>query len=411
MQEEEINLLDYIKVIYKYRFSIIGLVVIASLITTIVSLIIPKTYEASTTLNVLSPVNLEGTKEPEYSVGTHVNLIKNRSILSEILKKHKLDLPPFKWNIFDFEEKIKIEEIPKTQLIKIKFKFRDPEKAVLILRDIAESVVALSKDIANIGAKKIGGFCQQKLQFTSKELEEAEKNLLNSSYTSELISLEREMDYLIEKKEDLEDKYSLTCLNIKEKEASLVEAEIQIKEQDKISNIQITQRRVAKKQNNNGILEKEVANNSLVQINTKEIENPIYRELEKKIINISIDLKGLKIIENKIKNKIEDYKDKIATIKGKVVKLKRAIDELVGKHEIARQEYLNSFNIHNKNEFITTLGIENLRIIDYPIKPIYPISPKIKINIMIAFILSLFIGVFLAFIREYFSTINFNDFK
>lgn len=86
--QEEINLGDHLKVIYKYRFSIIGLTIIAVLITTVISIMMPKIYEASATLTIINPMSVgevgetgEGTTRAEYSIVTYVNIIKNYSLL------------------------------------------------------------------------------------------------------------------------------------------------------------------------------------------------------------------------------------------------------------------------------------------------------------------------------------------
>ncbi|MBU0899327.1 hypothetical protein KKB54_00705, partial [bacterium] len=175
--EEEISILDYLKVIYKYRLGIISLVVITLLTTTVITLRLPKTYQATTTLAVLTTVPMETEKEKgnrsEYSIETYVNLVKNLTFLQQILDKYHLDLPPLKWNIFDFEKQIKVEKISNSKLIKIKFSFNDPEKARLILQDIAERAVILNQDIIKNTTKDTNKFCQEQLQLASKKLEKA----------------------------------------------------------------------------------------------------------------------------------------------------------------------------------------------------------------------------------------------
>ncbi|GAI49312.1 unnamed protein product, partial [marine sediment metagenome] len=50
LDEEEINLLDYIRVIFKYRRMILWICGIAIVTTVIISLLLPKIYSATTTI-------------------------------------------------------------------------------------------------------------------------------------------------------------------------------------------------------------------------------------------------------------------------------------------------------------------------------------------------------------------------
>lgn len=412
MQEEEINLLDYIKVIYKHRLSIIGLTIITVLITTVISFMMPKVYEASTTLTIINPISIEGSfSKADYSMETYVNLIKNRSLLAKIIAKYKLDLPPLKWNVFDFEKNIEIKEVPKAQLIKIKFKFNNAEEAVLIVKDIAEAAVALNQDIIKEETKKSNEFCTNQLQIASKKLGEDEKNLLEFNRSSNLASLDKEMSLLIATKGSLKTKYDSICLDIKEKEARLVEAKAQIKNQAKLEHIKKTiTEDPALMQSLQSSKDIDIKALLSLQLNN-EVVNPIYLDLAQGIVNISIDLKGLYSSKENIEKELRINEENIAKVQKAIVQLNNQKHELERRYKLSEESYLDISRIYNQNEFRMVSMMGNLRIIDYPATPVKPISSKKKLNIAVAFFLSLFLGVFLAFVREYFSSISLKELR
>ncbi|MBU0599245.1 hypothetical protein KJ997_00470, partial [bacterium] len=340
--EEEISILDYLKVIYKYRLGIISLVVITLLTTTVITLRLPKTYQATTTLAVLTTVPMETEKEKgnrsEYSIETYVNLVKNLTFLQQILDKYHLDLPPLKWNIFDFEKQIKVEKISNSKLIKIKFSFNDPEKARLILQDIAERAVILNQDIIKNTTKDTNKFCQEQLQLASKKLEKAEKNLLEFNCSSNLNSISKEMELLITTKGELKTKYDRTCLEIEEKESRLKEAGFQIKDEAKII---FLKKSVAEDPSIANLmnLQKNEEIKSL-QLSTETI-NLLYQDLRKLMVDTSIDLKGLYANKKSMENSLKINEERLSKVQSKVAQVKSKKEELERDYNLSEENLLN----------------------------------------------------------------------
>jgi len=73
--------------------------------------------------------------------------------------------------------------------------------------------------------------------------------------------------------------------------------------------------------------------------------------------------------------------------------LNKQLGELMAKIEEMKSE-METFKI-KKN------SIENIRLIQPPQSSIYPIKPKKKLNVMLAFVIGFFISIFLAFFLEY----------
>jgi capsular polysaccharide biosynthesis protein len=146
IQEEEIDLREYINVLLKRKGIIILIFLIAVITAALVSYFYLKpVYEASTILMISKPkyqVELEPKIQtqftPEISLATYESLIKDREIEEEVIKKLNLDQPPYELSPDSLQGMITIESLKDTNLIKMNLQTGDPK---------------LAKDIANVWAE------------------------------------------------------------------------------------------------------------------------------------------------------------------------------------------------------------------------------------------------------------------
>ena len=92
MEEREVGLRDYIRIVLKRKKMIFWIVFVSVVVSAVVSLLLPKTYEASVTLMVQTrpkyQVALDADKktvmtpfiDPDVSIETYRNLIKDRHL-------------------------------------------------------------------------------------------------------------------------------------------------------------------------------------------------------------------------------------------------------------------------------------------------------------------------------------------
>lgn len=93
MEQQEVELIDYLNVIWKRKYLIVGGTLVAAAAALVVSLSLPKTYEVSRTLKigVLQGKSIE-TRE---AVMDH---LRDHRVLAGMIKELQLELtPPKKW--------------------------------------------------------------------------------------------------------------------------------------------------------------------------------------------------------------------------------------------------------------------------------------------------------------------------
>jgi len=131
--DDEINLIDYIKVVIKRKWLILGITLTAVLIAGIASMVSPKNYEVSTTLQI----------------GNTTDILESTSQVAEKIKSNAYkNLLEEKLNIENLPE-IKTETPQNTNFVSIIIETDNPEQAKQILDEINSLVLLEHQEIFN----------------------------------------------------------------------------------------------------------------------------------------------------------------------------------------------------------------------------------------------------------------------
>lgn len=153
--EEEISLREYFFVLIKRLWLILLLTVICIGASGIISFYVLKPeYQTFTTLMVGRPKDYQNTNQQlDYNeimvnqqlVTTYGELVKSRVVADDVIRDLKLDIP------FDeFKDKVNVNLVKDTEIIKIEVTDGDPELAAAIANKTAEVFMDKVKDIMNI---------------------------------------------------------------------------------------------------------------------------------------------------------------------------------------------------------------------------------------------------------------------
>jgi uncharacterized protein involved in exopolysaccharide biosynthesis len=145
--EDEIDLRVYINALIRNWRLIVGLTLVAGVAAFVVSLFIPKTYEAiayvasvrSSTQIVFDPkfktttdATTDTTAANDARRNALVGLVENTSIATQVIGKLGQSLKPEEQNPINLTGAVKGSLVPKSDLIKIAVKADDPQKAAAI---------------------------------------------------------------------------------------------------------------------------------------------------------------------------------------------------------------------------------------------------------------------------------------
>ena len=127
---DEINLMDYIKVIIKRKKLIIGIFIICVVATTIVSFRMPKVYQIDSTARIGS---IGGSL---FSVGEMIEKTKNRNLLQSVIQGIDTNI-----TVESLKKAVKIEKVEGTNFLKVQMESVEPGIAIDILNKIESKLV------------------------------------------------------------------------------------------------------------------------------------------------------------------------------------------------------------------------------------------------------------------------------
>jgi len=321
---DEINLMDYVKVILKRKKLILswflGLVIIAG----IFSFLMPNVYKIDTSLEIgRTEKTIEITQGQ--LVESPVQLVnKIEGDVYGVRIRNELDISGLEW------PKIKVENPNETELVRIIIESKEPEKAKDILEKINNLILEDHQKI--IDSKK--ELLEKNIGTAEEKIGLTENNIINinsktSTLNEDIFRIENKIDYSEEEKISLEGKV--------------------------------------------GAIEK-----VLVYEQTPGTQFALF-DAKEKLAAKKQEIENLFLQINSLKKDKESFKINVNSYELSIANLNTDIDSL--------RAFLED--------------IQPTKVIKSPIVSETPVSPKKKLNIVIAGMLGLFIGVFWAFGKEW----------
>jgi len=129
--------------------------------------------------------------------------------------------------------------------------------------------------------------------------------------------------------------------------------------------------------------------------------NPIYYNLVEQLISTDISINSSQAEEKQLKENIDDYWERIGKLKQELAQEKLTQSRLEREYNTAKGVY-NVLSQKNEEVKIAVATESRLvKIVSLAYEPREAIKPNKKLNILIAGVLGLFVGVFVAFFLEF----------
>ena len=433
MEETTIDLKDILKTFKKRRTLIMTIFVAAVCIATVVSFLIPPTYEAETTLRIKQPKGLANSLLAELPMGgsgntkqlmsTYAEILKSRTVVEMVINKTQADqkvVPTYEQML----TRITTLPVKDSELLKIKITAKSPEEAKLVANTLIDTFDERMTLLVRSEQSTVRQFIGERMQESKKELEKAE-TILQKYKTDEKIAAPTEETKAIVD--------SLATINKLSAENTVALAAAQ-------ANAGSATNQLAKEKP--GF----VADSPLIQQYKGKLA-----ELEVQLVTLSQNYTDQHPQVMATRAAIEDTKARLSMEAGRVVNAeapsmnpvhlallqgkilaeaqiaagsaqKVAIDSIIAKGEkelnklpakeqglarvmrdavVAQEIYVMLAKRHEEARISEVMQPTDVQVIDVATAPVRPISPKKALNVMIAGILGLFIGLGLAFMLEY----------
>ena len=363
--KDEIELMDYLNVIWKKKWLIILPTLFCVVIVGIISFRLPHIWEVDA---IIQPSKIlvkteQGQFEevvvvsPKQIVGQISQEVYNRLIGAEL----NLDIRTF--------PTLKAENLRDTNLVRVSVREKDTEKAKLILSSLFNH---LKTDMDRKIDVEIKGI-DTRIEAQENSIKQNELTIKDKLNEIKLKEIEKNM-------KSQEILSAVNKVKISEDRGKSILNELKtVKE--RINEIE--------KQQKNAFAEKKEGAEALgLLLYSNEIQNNLryYNTLDEK-------LSSEKIIQENLDLQIKVGKEEIRKLDNQIEKVKTEIDKIKNMTENIK----NEINLLNEEKG----RIDYAQLIKEPTSSLSPVSPRKKLNVLIAGILSLMIFTILAFFLEY----------
>jgi len=281
--------------------------------------------------------------------------------------------------------KVLIEQ-EKTKIGIAKAQLNEQEKTFILTKTIYDDA-SLSQLISEISEEE--AILLKNLKLKSEGLNSLyinlESRIINSeTYQTEMAQTTESIDILENKLEKAKNEYAIEMLKLAnlEREHKIAE-NAYIMLANKMKEIEIA---TATPENQQKIA---------------QFTNPEYLNLQKQLIESTIIQKTLQAEEKQLKENVDDYRERIENLKQKLAQEKLTQSRLEREYNTTKGVYgvLSQKNEEVRIAVATESGLVKIASLAY--EPEYPIKPNKKLNILIAGVLGLFVGIFVAFFLEF----------
>lgn len=440
---EEISLVELFYVIWKKKNLILSLFIISVIFALVYSLLSPKIYSASSVILIPSekgtsglsslvsglPVNI-GVLGFSTPGANYVAILKSRTAAEYVFDKLKLD------NYFEQkfkEEKIealrkivKITQNEKENTITITVETKNPKLSADIANTFIEALEKIIGSLNISSAKRERIFIEEQLKRVERDLKIAEEKLKNFQEKHLLIDVSSEAKVLIDNLADLYSQRESCEMSIKLAKRNLEDLQNILMEQTNLqkkdilaitsltytSSLNEWREKLISQEVELALLSLEygpehpkvVAAKASVDMTKKVMRDEIER-ISKAIGNYSIDKLfslQLEIVFNESKKKaldnvIEKYEKKLSQLPSLGLELGRLM------REVKVQETIYTLLTSQYEQAKVNEAKENItvQVVDYAVPPIKKSKPSTTLNVLIAGVSSIFLGIFLAFFLNF----------
>ncbi|MCX7795648.1 MAG: GumC family protein [bacterium] len=440
--EEEISLVDLIKVLRKRRVYIISIFLLAVIGAYVFSKVSPKIYSAKAVIllpsekstgisaQLLQYLPITGISSLTGGVGANYSaILKSRSAAEYVVKKLKLE-EEFNTNslqraISILQKSVKISDT-KENTMEITTEAKSPQLAADISNTYISALKEITSKIILSSAQREKLFLERRLRETEKLLNEAESKLKAFQEKYKLISVSDETKALIDNMANLQ----------AQKESTQIELNAV---NSQINNLQSILKSQAELLGKDPLTITTISSDPKIQTwREKLIESEVtlatllqdYGELHPKVVEVKQQITEIKRV---MKEEIERLSDALGTLSTpelfdlsvKRISLEakyQGLTGLISKYDekISRLPDLSLQlsklirDVKLQEAIYTTLSTQyeqakisearesvEIQVLDYAVPPEKHSKPNTMLNVLIAGVASLFLGIFLAFFLEF----------
>jgi len=400
--EEEIDLRGLFEVLWRRKWLILAIIVISVAIAGYLSFFaIPPVYEAEALIELRFPEQVENQEiyhlqQAEKKEAYRLQIL-DPYFLSQIIEKLQLD--PQKYDPFSLQEALNVEILKNANFLKITAKDSDPQKATDIANAIASEFVDFVIRSTQEDVKKELLSLKEGMKEWQSKLDEIGGRIRDFLARSEITALEEE----VEAKRGLLGSFQrdILLIDVQEKELQATLEKAKEKLESEPPYLKLRQSLFGSSEEEGMV--GDFISGFLPLTIEREAVNEVYNALKGQVMSLEAQLSGM---EARKKTMIEaagevqtELKELESTLLEKAIErdqLQREYDSALETYGALIQEY-GKTQVYSMSEEVNA----GVRIVFPALPPKGPISPRKMLNVAIAGVLGIFVGIIAAFVAEY----------
>lgn len=443
INEEEISLSELFYIIWKRRNLIFSLFIISVIIALVYSLISPKIYEAKTVillpqqsgsssaLSLLAqslPISLGLPSTPSANM---VAILKSRSAAEYVFQKLKLESYFQEKNYEDAIEKlmksIKVTTNEKENTITLTAEAKDPKLAADIANTYIEALEKINASLGIYTAKRTKEFLEKQIERVKKDLETAENKLKEFQEKNLIFSIDDEAKAIIDTLAKIESERQMTSISLKVaqdnfenlKKELIKQQKIQEKDLLAITSLTYTSTVLSELRNKLISQESELALLSIdygenhpkvmsmkymieeTKKTMKEELNRIYKAINNSslydLFNLQMSILVYDSKEKALKNVLEEYQKRLS----RLPELGLTLSKLMRDVKVQETLYTMLLSQYEQARIDETKELAPISVLDPAVPPSKKSKPSTVLNLLIAGVSSIFLGIFLVFFLNF----------
>lgn len=435
MDETTLDLRDIIKMLKKKRKLIVSTFLIFVVLSTVINFIIPPTYEAEATLRIKQPKGLADSLLADLPTGnpmgtkqlmsTYAEILKSRTVVQEVIDRTqsaKEDIPKYE----DMLKRITTLPVKDTEILDIKVQGDTPAEARDVANTLIEVFLNRLTSLVREQQSTVKEFIALRLRESKTELEQAEAALEKYKQEQKIVDPSVEGKVLLDKlaaidKLAADNKVALAASQatlasvqqqlgsekigaitdnplIQQYKGKLADLEVQLVSllqnyTDKHPQVVATKAAIAETQAKLKVELLRVANEDAASA------NPIHQSL----LQTKIQAEAAQAVASAQKQAIDQISTDGNKEINKLPAKEQGLVKVARDASVAQEIYIMLAKRHEEARISEVMEPTDVQIIDNAIAPEKSIKPKKLLNIVIAAILGLFVGIGMAFFTEYFN--------
>jgi len=435
--EQEISLRELIEVLLKHKKLIAIITGVTFALSLIISFITPPVYEARTTLLVNPIGSQQKNKEitssadvldtisqyPEMSVETYKEQFLNSEVLQAAIKE--LDLKDESGNLMkirSLREKVTVEVIDGTNLIKVSVRDRDPQLASDIVNTLNEKFIDFITAMTKRKSLQAVEAITEQLEVEKKALDEEAKKkrdyLMSSQdieiLNQEIVTLRDQLTAYKSSLIDVDKQIEADLISLKTMEKSGIRSNIDIVEIESKIQLKGTQTGGQAVLGENGENSNSNNANSYKATDSSTMEQAI----EIKLTNTSnlsdamltaqrtqIETRLVQNVSEKevLEKKIDELQQRLSDLRATLATEEYKYNEVMRDYELAEASF-EAYQVKKseaEQNAAADIGRASIIVSSPAVVPDIPSSPNKMLNFAIGIVLGLMAGVFVSFFKEY----------